>query len=1094
MEPFTIAAIAGIAGAGLKTVIGGCVEGLADRALSGVTRELVNRIGGLRGLPANHDAARSLRRAQLQALQLVVRQFDRSTLPEWAEDPINKPEIFISEAKAFVTRNLSLCVSITVTEELAVKLSDSMDGAFADGTEEPAGDRLGVSRAAAENAVLEELQEELGATVVPDSFRARFKGNVEDEPGWFEAFGLFLAEELKANERFRSIFTATKLSSLEGLALDGLDIVTRIDQRSDQMAGDLEFVRGAVDAIADSQIRQTDLLEQIAVKLGLTAGTDQLDIRVGELGIEHGASRAEILGLLKDIVGEGVPADQINQAIAQARLNLSATREELERLRSLASEAPEIEPDLAAARAALDNADIMQLEAAQTAIRHARERYFDVISQRRTHESDNLASLYESEASIALSRSRSLDAAQLFGEAAEVAPRSEIEKRRHLRLQQAAALQTHGTLFANLDALREAAAILEWNVLPDTSHRSAERYEAEVQRAEILQTIFVRTGGNESGAARDRALAIHDILNLICDRDGDPISWARLQNMRGILFRTISERMTDDRSYWQDKAIYAYQKAMEVYVEHDMTDDLALVRMNAANIQRVRSEEAPPAEARVLLETAAASFVAMSEQFTRETYPVNWAIGKNNLADAYAALGNLSEGEEQDRFFNRAEMAAKEALEVRTREAMPKDWATTRTNLAALKYLRAGRETKANRAVAAYEGVVDDREEILEVQTKTGMPRQWADQKYYIGRAYAMIGKWSHGQPQLDAYFSAVVAYTDALQVFTQNDSPLDWAHANLDLGDASNAMSQLAADDVLAESYHRDAVEAYGKALELFTDNYYPAVQVRALRDLGDVQFRIGSRYADGNHRNTWLERSITSFNGALAIHSRNEGLARWAQLHIDLAVSYETLANVTIGKAAEKHAIAAISAFENGISSYDRGSETDSWVIAARGAARVRKVLADRKTGPEQILLLEMVIRQYDDVIETCVGETLSTHRVQSQFQVAMALVQLDQAQGDETVTENLERAEQQLEAVFEFALDRKIRTDRALAQRWIGEIAIRRGRRVGKDDLVRSGLKSLDAAIQLYEEDNCQELADEVKQIRQEVLSHQNLDGKQ
>lgn len=1074
MEPFTVAAIAGVAGAGLKTVIGGCVESLADRALSDVTRELMSRIGGLRGLPANHDAARALRRAQLQALRLIIRQYDKSELPEWAEDPINKPEIFISEAKSFVSNNLSLCVSIEVTDELAEKLSQSMEGALTGSTDKSASNRLGVSRALAEDAVIEELQAELGATAVPESFVARFKSTAEDGQGWFEAFGLFLAEELKADERFRSIFTATKLSSLEGLALDGLDIVNRIDQRADQMADDLEFVRGQVGAIADAQTRQTDLLEQIAAKLGLDVGSEEVELRLGELGTAHNASRAEILGLLKDIIGEGVPAGQINEAIGKARQSLSATREELERLRSLSNEAPEIEPDLAAARAALENADIVELEKAQTAIRHARERYLEVISARRVQESDNLSRLYESEAKIALARSRSLDAARLFGEAAEVAPREDNDRRRFLFFEQASALQGYGTMFAGLDSLHEAAAVLRFKVLPGMEYGSADWFSAQSTLGDILQTICVRAGGSEAKAAGDQALSIYEELHAACDRETAPIEWAQLQNRRGILFRSMSDRRIDERNVWLDRAIEAYDEAIAVYAEHDMKADRALVQTNAANILKIRGELAPPYEGKPLLEAAIKNYRSFLEYVTRDEDPMNWAIGKNNLGDAYHTLGKILEGAEQEKYFDLAEEMVGEALKVRTREAMPKDWATSRSNLAGIKLSRAERETDTAKAIAGYEGVIADHDELLEVHTRADMARGWADRKYYIGFAYSRIAGLSEGQAQFDALWSAAEAYRDSLEVYTKADFPLDWARSNVDLGDMLSNMSKCAVEADLAEKYLRDAIGCYLRSLEVYDTKQYAAPRVGVLRQLGDIEYRLGRHFAASEERVTLLECSLERFNEALEIFDKEEDPGRWVQLQFDVAVSHETLADMGLHEKRVDHAAAAIIAYENAASTYKAEDNAQSWFVAVHGAARALKLLGENTTEGSRLEHFDASIKRYAELIKESPEDVLPPNRAKAQFEMAMALVRFDQIRDDSTKTDVLVLAEEPLQEFLKYSKEQKSGEDAAIAHKWLGNIAIALGNRTGDAKLVKKGANSLKKASKLYKQEGLEDPA--------------------
>src|SRR5207245_10970210 len=74
------------------------------------------------------------------------------------------------------------------------------------------------------------------------------------------------------------------------------------------------------------------------------------------------------------------------------------------------------------------------------------------------------------------------------------------------------------------------------------------------------------------------------------------------------------------------------------------------------------------------------------------------------------------------------------ALEVRTREAFPGDWAATQNNLgAAYSDLPAGdRQANLERAIACYEAA-------LEVRTPEAFPVDWATTQNNLGTAYGHL-------------------------------------------------------------------------------------------------------------------------------------------------------------------------------------------------------------------------------------------------------------------------------------------------------------------------------------------------------------------
>ena len=81
----------------------------------------------------------------------------------------------------------------------------------------------------------------------------------------------------------------------------------------------------------------------------------------------------------------------------------------------------------------------------------------------------------------------------------------------------------------------------------------------------------------------------------------------------------------------------------------------------------------PAGDRQANLERAIACYEAALEVRTREAFPVDWAMTQNNLGNAYS---NLPAGDRQANL-ERAIACYEAALQVQTREAFPVDWAMT---------------------------------------------------------------------------------------------------------------------------------------------------------------------------------------------------------------------------------------------------------------------------------------------------------------------------------------------------------------------------------------------------------------------------------
>lgn len=104
------------------------------------------------------------------------------------------------------------------------------------------------------------------------------------------------------------------------------------------------------------------------------------------------------------------------------------------------------------------------------------------------------------------------------------------------------------------------------------------------------------------------------------------------------------------------------------------------------------------AECTALLEQAVTAYRAALEVRTRETHPEQWAMTQNNLANALEIQGSRTAGPEGAALLAQSIAASRAALEVRTRQAHPVDWAETQENLALAEEAIAGNDTCTNPA------------------------------------------------------------------------------------------------------------------------------------------------------------------------------------------------------------------------------------------------------------------------------------------------------------------------------------------------------------------------------------------------------------
>jgi tetratricopeptide (TPR) repeat protein len=178
------------------------------------------------------------------------------------------------------------------------------------------------------------------------------------------------------------------------------------------------------------------------------------------------------------------------------------------------------------------------------------------------------------------------------------------------------------------------------------------------------------------------------------------------------------------------------------------------------------------------------------------------------LGIALLRLGERQAGAEGMRSLDAAVVAFRAALEVRTRDALPRDWATSQNNLGAALWALGERRTGAegarslDAAVAAYRAA-------LEVRTPDALPQAWAMTQNNLGNALTSLGRRQAGAKGARSLDAAIAAFRAALEVRARDASPQDWAMTQLNLGGTLQALG-LREPDAKGTALLREAKEAY--------------------------------------------------------------------------------------------------------------------------------------------------------------------------------------------------------------------------------------------------------------------------------------------
>ncbi|WP_067333595.1 tetratricopeptide repeat protein [Stappia indica] len=327
------------------------------------------------------------------------------------------------------------------------------------------------------------------------------------------------------------------------------------------------------------------------------------------------------------------------------------------------------------------------------------------------------------------------------------------------------------------------------------------------------------------------------------------------------------------------------------------------------------------------LEQAATAYRLALEERTRERVPLEWAGTQNNLGLALAELGTREAGTER---LEEAVAAYQLALEGRTRQHVPLQWAMTQNNLGnALQQLgkREAGTARLEDAVAAYRMA-------LEEWTQERVPLQWAGTQNNLGNALAELGTREAGTARLE---KAVDALRLALEEWTRERVPLDWATTQNNLGAALQTWGTREAGTERLE----DAVAAYRLALEEWTRERVPLYWATTQNNLGNALQELGAREA-GIER---LEGAVAAYRLALEERTRERVPLDWAMTQNNLGNALALLGERETGTTRLEQ---AVEAYRLALEEFTRETAPYYHDVASQNLAHAQALLDERRTAP--------------------------------------------------------------------------------------------------------------------------------------------------
>jgi CHAT domain-containing protein/tetratricopeptide (TPR) repeat protein len=272
-----------------------------------------------------------------------------------------------------------------------------------------------------------------------------------------------------------------------------------------------------------------------------------------------------------------------------------------------------------------------------------------------------------------------------------------------------------------------------------------------------LTGIYYKRIRGDRAANLEQSIFHADQALEVYSRKAFPYDWGQVQNTLGEIYRV---RIHGDQAENIEQAIQHFQLALEIRTRPSFSEDWAETQNNLGNayLMRIRGERLEN------IEQAIRHYQQALEVRTRSVFPENWARSRNNLGNAYANLARIhdEQGKKNEKTKNveQAIINYKQALEVRTCEIFPEDWAETLSNLAGVERIRASAKD--------LEEAILHLQQALKVYTAKTFPQNWARTHNNLAIVYTDREEGERAKN----IEKAIYHYQQALEVYTSETFP----------------------------------------------------------------------------------------------------------------------------------------------------------------------------------------------------------------------------------------------------------------------------------------------------------------------------------
>ena len=249
-----------------------------------------------------------------------------------------------------------------------------------------------------------------------------------------------------------------------------------------------------------------------------------------------------------------------------------------------------------------------------------------------------------------------------------------------------------------------------------------------------------------------------------------------------------------------------------------------------------------------------------------------------------------------------------------------------------------------------------------------------------LGNALQTLGERENDPARLE---QAVAAYHAALEEYSRDRAPHQWALTQNNLGNALATLGEREGDTERLE----EAVAAYRAALEEYIRDRAPLQWAATQNNLGNALLKLGKRESN----TTRLNQAVVAYRAALKEHTRDRAPLDWAMTQNNLGNALQTLGERESGTGRLKEAVAT---YRAALGERTRDHVPLQWAMTQNNLGSALQTLGEQDRDTER---LEQAVAAYRAALEEYIRDRAPLQWAATQNNLGNALLRLGERESD-------------------------------------------------------------------------------------------------